>query len=152
MRNRDTQQKFLIDSCDVRGQVVEAVKADEANRIMVDKADQMLQAIAEGAEFAAAAEAVGAGATDAQLVARNAQNVDQSVAFAVFTAAFFRLGNAAIFADFPKVIGHEDDEDGRQDGDVDGVEITQRPLSDFGTSQEEIGYGRAHQWHIPHSR
>jgi peptidyl-prolyl cis-trans isomerase D len=71
---------------DVREQVVEAVKADAANRIMIDKAEQMLQAIAEGAEFAAAAEAVGAAASEAQLVARNAQTVDQSVAFAVFTA------------------------------------------------------------------
>jgi len=70
----------------VREQVVEAVKADAANRIMIDKAEQMLQAIAEGAEFAAAAETVGAAASEAQLVARNAQNVDQSVAFAVFTA------------------------------------------------------------------
>ncbi len=71
---------------DVREQVVEAVKADAANRIMIDKAEQMLQGVAEGTQFAAAAEAAGAVASEAQLIARNAQNVDQSVAFAVFTA------------------------------------------------------------------
>ena len=64
------------------------------------------------------------------------------------TGAANWLGDAAIFAHFPEMIGHQNDHDGRQNGDMDGVEITQRALSDFWPGEQEIGNGRAHQRHI----
>ena len=50
------------------------------------RAEQMLQSLAEGQDFAAAAEAVGAAVSEPALISRQAQDVDQSVLFAVFTA------------------------------------------------------------------
>ena len=71
---------------DVREQIVESLRASAADTIMVDRAEQMLQALAEGQEFAAAAEAAGAAASEPQVIARSSEDADQSVAFAVFTA------------------------------------------------------------------
>ena len=71
---------------EVREQIVETLRASEADKIMLARAEQMQLALAEGTEFAAAAEAIGATASEPQLISRSAQDVDQSVAFAVFTA------------------------------------------------------------------
>ena len=71
---------------EVRDQIVETVRANEAEAIMVARAEQMLQLLAEGQDFAAAAEAVGATVAEPALISRQAQDVDQSVLFAVFTA------------------------------------------------------------------
>jgi peptidyl-prolyl cis-trans isomerase D len=71
---------------DVQDQIVAAIRASRADMIMVERAERMLQALAEGQEFAAAAEAIGATTGDPVLLARTSEDVDQSVTFAVFTA------------------------------------------------------------------
>ena len=71
---------------DVRDQIVETIRANEADAIMATRAEQMLQSLAEGQDFASAAEAVGAAVAEPTLISRQAQDVDQSVLFAVFTA------------------------------------------------------------------
>ncbi|MDJ0699507.1 MAG: SurA N-terminal domain-containing protein [Woeseiaceae bacterium] len=71
---------------DVRGEIVASLRASESDKIMIAKADDMLLKLAEGTEFPAAAEAIGAAAEEPRLIARGAQDVDQSVVFAVFSA------------------------------------------------------------------
>ncbi len=71
---------------DVREQIIESLRASEADTIMVERADEMLQLLAEGQAFAEAAEAVGATPAEPRLLARSSEDVDQSVSFAVFTA------------------------------------------------------------------
>jgi peptidyl-prolyl cis-trans isomerase D len=71
---------------DVRDEVRASLEAQQAEEVMAAKADEMLAALAEGAEFTAAAEAIGAIAGEPLLMARGQQDVDQSVAVAVFTA------------------------------------------------------------------
>ena len=71
---------------DVREEITAALKSEQAEMLMDEKAEQMLAALAAGEEFAAAAEAVGAKATASTVMTRNAEDVDQSVSVAVFTA------------------------------------------------------------------
>jgi peptidyl-prolyl cis-trans isomerase D len=71
---------------DVREQVAEALKADMAEALMAAKADEMIAALDGGAEFAAAAEAIGATPADPVIMTRDNQDADQFVAVAVFTA------------------------------------------------------------------
>ena len=71
---------------DVREDIVASLRASESDKIMIAKAEDMLLKLAEGTDFATAAEAVGATSEEPQLVARGAQDVDQSVVFAVFSA------------------------------------------------------------------
>lgn len=67
-------------------QVKEALVAEQAEKIMAEKADQMIAAVENGTEFAAAAAAIGASAAEPVLMSRNDQDADPSVAVAVFTA------------------------------------------------------------------
>lgn len=71
---------------DVREEIAEALRSEQAEKLMDAKADQMLVALAAGEEFAVAAEAVGASASEATVMTRNAEDLDQSVSVAVFTA------------------------------------------------------------------
>jgi len=71
---------------DVREQVETAIRSQQAETLMASKADEMLAALEGGAEFAAAAEQVGATAGEPVLMMRDEQESDQFVSVAVFTA------------------------------------------------------------------
>jgi peptidyl-prolyl cis-trans isomerase D len=70
----------------VREQISAALSANQAESLMAGRAQQMLDAIRAGDDFAAAATTVGAEASPASLMTRDAEVADQSVAIAVFTA------------------------------------------------------------------
>ncbi|MEJ2275281.1 MAG: SurA N-terminal domain-containing protein [Woeseiaceae bacterium] len=72
---------------EVRDQVVAALRAEQAETLMAEKADEMIAAVEGGAGFAEAAEAIGAEASDPVTMRRNSQDADQFVSVAVFTAA-----------------------------------------------------------------
>jgi len=71
---------------EVRDQVAESLRGEQAEELMAAKADEMIMALEGGAEFADAAEAIGAEAAEPVLMSRNAQDADQFVSVAVFTA------------------------------------------------------------------
>ena len=71
---------------DVREQVESAIRNQQAEMLMASKADEMVAALEGGAEFSAAAEQVGAIAGEPVLMNRDAQENDQFVTVAVFTA------------------------------------------------------------------
>jgi len=71
---------------DVHDVIAETLKSQEAEILMGEKADEMLAALAAGDDFAAAAEKVGASPAAPFAMTRNAEDADQSVAVAVFTA------------------------------------------------------------------
>lgn len=71
---------------DVREPIAETLKSQQAETLMGAKADQMLAALAAGEEFAAAAESIGATASAPTVMSRNAEDLDQFIAVAVFTA------------------------------------------------------------------
>ena len=71
---------------DVHDVIAETLKLQEAEILMDEKADEMLAALAAGDDFAAAAEKVGASPAAPMVMTRNAEDADQSVAVAVFTA------------------------------------------------------------------
>lgn len=71
---------------DVSEQVASHLRVQLAEDLMAAKANEMIAAIAGGAEFADAATAVGATAAEPILMSRDAADADQFVAVAVFTA------------------------------------------------------------------
>ena len=71
---------------EVRDQVEEGLKAEQAEILMSARADDMLAAIAAGQSFAEAAEALGVAAAEPVTLARGASDFDPLVAAAVFTA------------------------------------------------------------------
>ena len=71
---------------EVHDVIAETLKSQEAEILMDEKADDMLAALAAGDEFAAAAEKIGASPAAPVAMTRNAEDADQSVAVAVFTA------------------------------------------------------------------
>ena len=71
---------------DVRDQVVRNIEIQRSEELMDAKADEMLEALANGADFADAAAAIGATAEEPVLMSRNAEGADQFVSVAVFTA------------------------------------------------------------------
>jgi len=71
---------------DVREQVAASLQAQQAEELMAAKADEMIAALAAGTAFAEAAEAIGATPAEPVLMSRQAQDADQSVSVAVFTA------------------------------------------------------------------
>ena len=71
---------------EVREQVAESLQAQQAEDLMAAKADEMIAARAEGVEFTAAAEAIGASAAPPVLMSRTAEDADQFISVAVFTA------------------------------------------------------------------
>ena len=72
---------------DVRDQVVDALRQEQAEEIMAARADEMIAALDAGTDFGEAAEAIGATAGEPVLMSRGDQQVDQFVSVAVFTAA-----------------------------------------------------------------
>jgi len=72
---------------DVRPQIAGELRRNQSESLMARRAQQMLDAIAAGEEFAAAAATVGAEASASSIITRNAEDADQFVAVAVFTAA-----------------------------------------------------------------
>lgn len=71
---------------DVRGEVADAVRQQQAEQIMATRADEMIAALESGTDFGEAAAAVGASASEPVLMARSDQEIDQFVSVAVFTA------------------------------------------------------------------
>ena len=75
------------DSLDnVRDQITAALTGRQSETLMAGRAQQMLDAINGGEEFAVAAANVGAEASASSIVTRNAEGADQSLAVAIFTA------------------------------------------------------------------
>ncbi len=72
---------------DVRDEVVQAVRAQEAEKIMAAKADEMIAALGNDVDFDAAAAAIGAQPGEPVIMRRNDPDADQFVQVAVFTAA-----------------------------------------------------------------
>ena len=80
--NEATRQPFG----DVRDQIEDEIRAQEAELLMIARAEQILAAMAEGVDFGQAAEAAGATVAEPQLVSRQDQEIDQAVLFEVFAA------------------------------------------------------------------
>ncbi len=70
---------------DVREQVVEALRAEQAELLMGSKADDMLAALRDGTSFAAAAEANGFSASEPIVLTRNAEDADPQILSSAFT-------------------------------------------------------------------
>ena len=71
---------------EVRGEIEARLKAQEAQSIIFDRAEQLLVALNNGEDFGAAAEAAGADASEPTLLGRQDPEVDQNVLGQVFTA------------------------------------------------------------------
>ncbi len=71
---------------DVRAEVESAIRSQLAETLMAAKAGDMIAALEGGAEFAAAAEQIGASADEPVVMMREVPEADQQVAVAVFTA------------------------------------------------------------------
>ncbi len=71
---------------DVRDEIDDAIRAQAVERLMIDRAEQILAAMAEGVDFGQAAEAAGATVSKPQLISRQAKEIDQAVLFEVFAA------------------------------------------------------------------
>jgi peptidyl-prolyl cis-trans isomerase D len=71
---------------EVRDAIAEALHSQQAESLMDEKADQMLAALGAGEEFAVAAESIGATVAAPTAMSRNAEDVDQLITVAVFTA------------------------------------------------------------------
>ena len=70
----------------VRDRIVAMLTARQSESLMSGRAQQILDAIEAGASFEEAAAAVGANQPVTSMVTRNAEDADQSLAVAVFTA------------------------------------------------------------------
>jgi len=71
---------------EVRDQVTEALRSQQAEMLLVNRAEQMLAALDGGDDFGIAAEAAGLKVSEPQLLTRTDQDVDQSLMFEVFAA------------------------------------------------------------------
>ncbi len=71
---------------DVSVQISAELRRTQSEDLMARRAQQMLDAIDAGAEFAAAAATVGAEVVPSSIVARNAEDTDQFISVAIFTA------------------------------------------------------------------
>ena len=71
---------------DVREQIVETIKAREAEIIVFNRSEKMLAALDAGEDFGVAAEAVGAAVSAPQLLSRQQQEFDQAVVTQIFLA------------------------------------------------------------------
>lgn len=71
---------------EVRELIQGAVRTEKARNIVSGKVDQLLAALADGANFEEAAAEVGATLTPSALVTRQAENPDQAILIAVFNA------------------------------------------------------------------
>lgn len=80
----------------VRDEIAAILTSSQSEDLMAAKARRMLDAVRAGDEFAAAAQEVGAEVTPTSIVTRNAQDTDQSLAVAVFTALKPTQGKATL--------------------------------------------------------
>lgn len=71
---------------EVRDEVVAALTAEEAERLLAERAGQVLAAVDAGEPFADAAEAAGFSVEEPRSLERTTQDVDQSLVFEVFAA------------------------------------------------------------------
>ncbi|MCG8370644.1 MAG: SurA N-terminal domain-containing protein [Proteobacteria bacterium] len=71
---------------DVRDEIAQTVRSQEAERIMAARADEMITALEGGSDFADVAQAVGATPAEPVVMMRNDPNADRFVQVAVFTA------------------------------------------------------------------
>jgi peptidyl-prolyl cis-trans isomerase D len=71
---------------EVRDEVLTALTSQEAEFIMVTRAEQMLAAVAAGDDFGQAAESAGLAVSEPQILSRQDQNIDQALMFDVFAA------------------------------------------------------------------
>ena len=71
---------------DVRDDMEAVVRSQKADRILVERAEQILAAIAAGEDFGVAAEAAGAAVGEPRLLTRQDTETDQIVVFEIFAA------------------------------------------------------------------
>ena len=71
---------------EVRDQIVAAVRAQRADLLLAERAEQVLEAVAQGEDFGVAAEAAGATVSEPRLLSRQDPETDQLVVFEIFTA------------------------------------------------------------------
>jgi peptidyl-prolyl cis-trans isomerase D len=72
---------------EVRDEVVAALEAEQAQTIMSARVDMMLAALADGEEFAVAAENAGLNVEEPRLITRTDEETDSALLFEVFAAA-----------------------------------------------------------------
>jgi len=72
---------------EVRDDVTTIVRSIQAEKLLIERAEQILAAIETGEDFGVAAEAAGATVSEPRLVTRQTTEVDQMVVFEVFAAA-----------------------------------------------------------------
>ncbi len=71
---------------EVRDEVLAALTSQEADFILVARAEQVLAAVAAGDDFGQAAEAAGLTVSESRILSRQDQNIDQALMFDVFAA------------------------------------------------------------------
>jgi peptidyl-prolyl cis-trans isomerase D len=71
---------------DVRDQIEQGIRAQEAQTIIFNRAEQLLTALNDGEDFGVAAEAAGAAVSEPMLLGRQDTQIDQNVLGQVFTA------------------------------------------------------------------
>jgi peptidyl-prolyl cis-trans isomerase D len=85
------------DSLDnVREQIAATLSSQQSENLMAGRAQQVLDAVRGGEEFAAAAAGVGAAVSGPSIFTRNAEGADQSLAVAIFTALKPTEGNPTL--------------------------------------------------------
>jgi peptidyl-prolyl cis-trans isomerase D len=71
---------------DVREEIEATVRSQQAEALLVQRAEQILEAVDGGEDFGAAAEAAGAAVSEPKLISRQDPGTDQLVVFEVFAA------------------------------------------------------------------
>ena len=71
---------------EVRVQIAGELRRNQSEELMARRAQQMLDAVDAGADFAAAAATIGAEALPSSIITRNAEDADQFLSVAIFTA------------------------------------------------------------------
>jgi peptidyl-prolyl cis-trans isomerase D len=80
----------------VRDSISVTLCSQQSEDLMAGRAQQMLAAVRAGEDFVAAAAEVGAEASPASIITRNAEDADQSLAVAIFTALKPTAGNPTL--------------------------------------------------------
>ena len=71
---------------DVRDEIEAMVRSQQAETLLVERAERILEAVDGGEDFGAAAEAAGAAVSEPKLISRQDSETDQLVVFEVFAA------------------------------------------------------------------
>jgi peptidyl-prolyl cis-trans isomerase D len=80
--NEPTRQPLA----DVRDEIEAMVRSQQAETLLVERAERILEAVDGGEDFGAAAEAAGAAVSEPKLISRQDAETDQLVVFEVFAA------------------------------------------------------------------